>query len=76
MVVLVSIVFLSSTFSKGFSSETTGPISFKFHIQLSGKEGKKVYIFGGGHMTKMATMPIYNNIIKKYSFLEPLGQLP
>ena len=33
-----------STFSKDFSSEITGPISFKLHPQPPGKEGKKVYI--------------------------------
>ena len=49
-----------STVSKDFSSETTKPISFKFHMQPSGKMGKKVYIFGWGHMTKMAVMPIYD----------------
>ena len=38
-----------STFSKDFYSETTGPISFKFHIQSSGKGGKK-YVFDQGHM--------------------------
>ena len=31
-----------STFSKGFSSETTRPISFKFHMPLSNKEVKKL----------------------------------
>ena len=49
----------SSTFSKHFSSESTGPISFKFHMQPPGKEKKKVYISGLGHMTKMAALPIY-----------------
>ena len=47
-----------STFSKGFSSETTGPILFKFHMQPSRKGGKKLYIFYSSHMTKMATIPI------------------
>ena len=32
-----------STFSKGYFSETTGPISFRFHMQPSSKGGKKVY---------------------------------
>ena len=47
-----------STFSKGFSSETTGPISLQFHMQPPSKGQKKVYIFGLGHMTKIVTMPI------------------
>ena len=48
-----------STFSKDFSSENTGPISNKFHMQPLGKGGKKIYIFCPGHITKMATLPIY-----------------
>ena len=47
------------TFSKDFSSETTGPISIKFHMQPLDRGGKKVCIFRPGHMTKMASMPIY-----------------
>ena len=33
------------------------------------------YIFGSGHMTKMATMPIYGKNLKKSSTPEPQGQL-
>ena len=54
-----------STFSKGFCSETTGSISFKFHMQSSSKGGKKVYIFDLGHMTKLVAMPIYGKNLKK-----------
>ena len=54
-----------STFSKGFFSETTEPISLKFHMQPSSKGGKKVYIFGPGHMTKMAALPVYGKNLKK-----------
>ena len=53
-----------STFSKDFSSETTGPISIKFHMQPLDRGGKKVYIFRPGHMTKMAAMPIYGKKLK------------
>ena len=49
-----------STFSKDFSSETTRTISFKFHMQPPCKGGKKVYIFGPGHLTKMAVITIYD----------------
>ena len=62
-----------STFSKDFSSETTGPISIKFHMQPLDRGGKKVYIFRPGHMTKMAAMPIYRKNLKKSSSPEPLG---
>ena len=47
-----------STYSKCFFIETTWPVSFKFHLQSSSKGGKKIYIFGPGHMSKMAAMPI------------------
>ena len=49
---------LSVTFSKDFFSKTTRPISVKFHRQPSGKGRKEVYIFGPGHKTHMATIPI------------------
>ena len=62
-----------STFSKDFSSETTGPISVKFHMQPLDRGGKKVCIFRQGHMTKMAAMPIYGKNLKKSSSPEPLG---
>ena len=48
-----------STFLKDFSSENTGPISIKFHMQPLGKGGKKIYIFCLGPITRMATLPIY-----------------
>ena len=57
-----------STFLKDFSSENTGPISIKFHMQPLGKGGKKVYIFCPGHITKMATLPIYGKNLKKIFF--------
>ena len=40
-------------------------------MQPSGKRKKKVCTFGTGHMTKMATMPIYGKNLKKYSSQEP-----
>ena len=54
-----------STFSKDISSETTGLISIKFHMQSLDRGGKKVYIFCPGHMTKMDAMPIYGKNLKK-----------
>ena len=42
-----------------FFSETAWPINAKFHEEPPWELGKKVYINGTGHMTKMATMPIY-----------------
>ena len=48
-----------STFSKIFSSETTGPIELKFHMETPKEGGTKVCSNDPCHMTKMAAMPIY-----------------
>ena len=57
-----------------FSSETTGPIATKFHIQPPGPSGKKSCSNSLGHMTTMAAMPIYGKNLKKYSSPEPIDQ--
>ena len=46
-----------STFSN-ISSETTGPI-YKFHMKTPYDNLAKIYTICTGHITKMATMPIY-----------------
>ena len=61
-----------STISNDFSSETTGPIATKFHIQSQGPLGKKSCSNGLGHMTNMAAMPIYGKNLKKSSSPEPI----
>ena len=58
----------SSRFSNIFSSETTGPIEAKFHMESQWDVGTKVYIFGPGHMTKMAATPIYGKNPSKIFF--------
>ena len=63
-----------STISNNFSSETTGPIASKFHIQLPGPLGKKNCSNGLGHMTNMAAMPIYGKNLKKSSSPEPIDR--
>ena len=63
-----------STISNDFSSETTGPIATKFHIQPSGPLGKKNYSNCLGHMTNMSAMPLYGKNLKKSSSPEPVGQ--
>ena len=79
----VSVVRLSSvcrpsvrpfTISNDFSSETTGPIATKFHIQPPGPLGKKNCSNGLGHMTNMAAMPIYGKNLKKSTSPEPIAQ--
>ena len=63
-----------STISNDFSSETTGPIATKFHIQPPGPLGKENCSNGLGHMTSMAAMPIYGKNLKKSSSPEPLDR--
>ena len=57
-------------FSKIFS-EAAWPIKAKFYVDPLWEEGTKVCINGPGHMTKMATMPIYGKNLKKSSSSEP-----
>ena len=56
---------------KHFSSETAWPIKAKFYVEPPWEGGTKVCINGPGHMTKMATMPIYGKNLKKSSSPEP-----
>ena len=63
-----------STISNDFSSETTGPIATKFHIQPPGPLGKKSCSNGPGPMTNMAAMPIYGKNLKKSSSPESLDR--
>ena len=65
-----------TAFLAPLSPETTGPISIKLHMQPPSIGGKKVYIFGPGHMTKMAAMLKYTQNLKKSRSPEPLGRLP
>ena len=41
------------------SSETIRPIELKFHMKTPYDRLAKIYTICSGHMTKMATMPIY-----------------
>ena len=52
------------TFSNIFSSETTGPIEAKFHVEPPSDGGMKVSSNGPGHVTKMAAMPIYGKTLQ------------
>ena len=40
-------------------SQTIGPIELKFHVKTSYDKLAKIYAKYFGHMTKMATTPIY-----------------
>ena len=57
-------VCVLSTFSNIFSSETTGTIEANFHVEPPWDRGTIVYSNGPGHMTKMATIPIYGKTLK------------
>ena len=46
-----------------FSSITTWPIEAKFYVESHWDGGTKVCSNCIGHMTKMATMPIYGKIL-------------
>ena len=72
-VVLLS-VHRTSTISNDFSSETTGSIATKFHIQPPGPIGKKNCSNGLGHMTNMAAIPKYHKNIKKSSSPESIDR--
>ena len=50
-------------------------ISVKFHMQPSGKGKTKVYIhvFGTGHMTKVAVIPLYGKNLKKKVYSRSMG---
>ena len=58
-----------STISNIFSSETTGRIELKFHMETPKDGVTKICSIGPGHMTKMAAMPIYGkNPLKIFFF--------
>ena len=48
------------------SSETTGLIEDKFHVEPPWDGGTKVCSTGACHMTKMVTMLIYGKNLKKF----------
>ena len=66
-------VVCMSTFSNIFSSETSGLIEVKFHVEPPWDGGTKVCSNGPGHITKMAAMHIYGKNFKKSSSSEPKG---
>ena len=59
-------------FSKIFS-KNAGPIKAKFHTEPQWDGGTKICSRGLGHMTKVATTPIYGKNLQKSSSPEPKG---
>ena len=70
MYVCMCVCVCVSTFSN-ISSETTGVIEAKFHMEPPWDGGTQVCSNGPGHITKMAAMPIYGKNLKKSSSPEP-----
>ena len=56
---MTSTYFTTRSASKIFFSKTTWPIKVKFYRKHLYEGGTDVIINMPGHMTKMATMPIY-----------------
>ena len=57
-----------SIFLNFFSPITTWPIKAKFYVESPWHEGTKVCSNCLGHITKLATMPIYGKILLKIFF--------
>ena len=55
----VTHIGVPSTHENIVSSYTTKPIELKFHMKTTYDRLAKIYTNCTGHMTKMATMPIY-----------------
>ena len=62
---------LRFTFANFFSLETATPIEDKFHVEPPWDGGTKVCSNGPGHMTNMATIPIYGKNLKQSSLEQP-----
>ena len=58
------------------SSETTRPFELKFHMKTPYARLAKIYTKCTGHLTKMATTPIYGKNPLNVFPLEPKGQWP
>ena len=59
-----------------FFSKTVGSFGTKIHMKAWGRIGMKIYTNELGHMTNMATMPIYGKNLKKSSSPEPIDPWP
>ena len=55
----VAYIGVPSTHQNIVSSETPRPVELKFHLKNSYDRLAKIYTKCTGHMTKMATTPIY-----------------
>ena len=62
-----SVLYLKSCFSE----KTVALIETSNHVKASGSSGTKYLYNWAGHLTKMATTPIYGKNLFKSSSLEP-----
>ena len=73
----VAHIGVPSTHQNIVSSETTQPFEFKFHMKTPYDMLAKIYTNCTGHMTKMATTPIYGkNPLNVFFSVEPKGRWP
>ena len=72
----VAHIGIPSTHQNIVSSETTRPFELKFHMKTSYDRLAKVYTKCNGHMTKMATTPIYGKNPLNVFFSGTKGQWP
>ena len=56
-----------------FFTETDGKFGTKAHMKVKARMGMKIYTNDLGHMTSMATMPIYGKNLKKSSSPEAIN---
>ena len=55
----VAHIVVPSIYTNIVLSQTVGPIELKFHVKTPYDKSAKLYTKYVGHMTKMATTPIY-----------------
>ena len=63
----VAHIVVKSIYKNIVFSQTIGPIELKFHVETPYDKSAKLYTKCVGHMTKMATTPIYGKTFKKSS---------
>ena len=64
----VTHIMVPSIYQNLVFSQTIGPIELKFHVKTPNDKSAKFYTKYFGHMTKMATMPIYGKNLLKIFF--------
>ena len=63
---MTRLMYISIIFSD-YHSITAWPIKVKFYVEPPWEGGKKLYLSGPGHMTKLAATPIYGKNLQNTS---------